>query len=332
MPRPADVMERLRKIDLDNGEPEVFENASQLRDWRRHHGDFGLDAATARKAQEFVNAMSVEHPETGGYLLSEKVSELFGISQVEDSVMQSLATIDENSSRFQVNPVFIDGTNEGRIMIDGDTPTFTDVAFGSKPSSWCNFFSDPVRVSRSLMQDCPQMAAALILILGGRIARKKNRTFTVGNGRNEPQGICAGATVGKTAASATAVTVAECWDLIGSVNSCYTERGTSRPLLMMHPLTLAALRKLASNEFELSGLARVPRILNSHMPTMAANSKAILYGNFRLAYKVFLSEARMIQDTENYAEYGQTAYGMFEFADGTTIDPDAVKSIQMAAS
>ena len=100
-------------------------------------------------------------------------------------------------------------------------------------------YSTLVKVSDELLQDAGfDLSSFLVGALGERIARATNAAFTSGTGSSQPEGIMANAALGKTAASATAVTADEILDLIYSIDRSY--RGSSSFGLMMNDNTVAS--------------------------------------------------------------------------------------------
>jgi HK97 family phage major capsid protein len=90
------------------------------------------------------------------------------------------------------------------------------------------------------------MESLLADLLGERLGRLANTQLTTGTGTSAPNGIITASSLGKTAASSTAVTSDELIDLIHSVDPAY--RQSPKVAFMFNDLTLAAIRKLKDGQ------------------------------------------------------------------------------------
>ena len=170
---------------------------------------------------------------------------------------------------------------EGGAIAESD-PTFGQVTLDAYK------YGVLIQVSHELVNDTA-------VDLEGYLARQAGRAlglaseahFITGDGSSKPQGITTVSTLGKTAASATAVTTDELIDLMHSVIQPYRSNGT----WMFKDSTLAAIRKLkdTTNQYLWApGLAgSVPSTILGHpyvtelnMPAMTTGLKSVLFGDF----------------------------------------------------
>lgn len=249
-------------------------------------------------------------------------------------------------------PTVDDTTNEGRIIGEntaaddnagagstgdgGPNPSFGKTTWGSY--KWT---SDAVLVPYELMEDAVVPLDSIIAaLLGERLGRGTNRKFTTGTGAGEPQGIVTGATLGVTAASATAITADEVIDLEHSVDVAYrTGAG-----YMLHDLTLAHIRKLKATTNQYiwqsnfnSGvpdtLNNRPYSVNNHMSNVGASSASLytmLFGQLSM-YKVRrVNQIRIYRLDERYRQKDQTGFVAFVREDGGILNPGTapIKSMQ----
>ena len=120
-----------------------------------------------------------------------------------------------------------------------------DMTFGVMTLDAYKYTSKIVRVSVELLQDSAfNLGAELGSLLGERLGRIQNTHATTGTGSSQPNGVVTASALGKTAASATAITTDEIIDLFHSVDRAY--RGNSS--FMAADSTVAAIRKLKDGD------------------------------------------------------------------------------------
>jgi HK97 family phage major capsid protein len=130
--------------------------------------------------------------------------------------------------------------------------------------------------------------------LGERLGRRANVELTTGDGDGDPNGIVTASTLGKTAASATAITTDELLDLQHSVNPAYRQSPKSR--FMFNDSTLAAIRKLKQGDGQYiwqmgdirmsapGTLLGSPYSINQAMANIATTNRSVIYGDFGKYY------------------------------------------------
>lgn len=165
-----------------------------------------------------------------------------------------------------------------------------DVTFGQKALEAYAYNTEWVRFSFELAQDSIfNMESLLGSLLGERLGRIANLRLTTGDGSGDPNGVVTASTLGKTAASATAVTYDEIIDLVHSVDPAY--RQSPKVRFMFNDLTLSALRKLKDGDGryiwtmgDVQG--GVPGTIlgyrysvNQAMPAMTTGLKSMIFGD-----------------------------------------------------
>ena len=139
-------------------------------------------------------------------------------------------------------PKVNDTAVDAALQTEGSATTVADMTFGNTDLS-AYTYSTLVKVSKQLLQDEEvNLIGYLTELLGQRIARATNAALTTGDGSSKPNGIITAATVGKTAAGATAITHEELIDLYYSVDPAY--RMGNSCYYMMNDAGHAAVRKL----------------------------------------------------------------------------------------
>jgi HK97 family phage major capsid protein len=232
-----------------------------------------------------------------------------------------------------------DTGNLGTILDENTAMSELDVVFTTNTLSAFMYVSGLVRVSYQLLQDSFfDLEDFLSRKLGERIGRIQNRHFTIGVDTTQPQGLVVGATSALTAASATAVTLAELMTLSRSIDPAY--RGSAA--WMMNDTTFGEIAALADTtgrplwQPDLTGgdqgrLLGYPVVINQDMPNTATGQRPIAFGDYRQAY--IIRDVRGIQMTrldERFAEYLQVGFFAYARADGGIDDAAAVRVITMA--
>lgn len=227
----------------------------------------------------------------------------------------------------------------GEIVNEGVAATEQDATFTSVTLNAFLYSSKIMRVSLQLLDDSSfDFAGFVMRACGQRIGRAMASHLIVGTGANQPRGIAVAAPVGKTAASATAVTYDELLDLQHSVDPLYRASGT----WVFNDLTYAALRKLKDTQSRplfgdlassspMTLLGR-PIAIDPNMPSMATGNKAILFGDLSLYYVRLVRDMRLMRLAERYAEFHQVGFLAFLRADADLIDAGTgpVKALAMA--
>lgn len=212
-----------------------------------------------------------------------------------------------------------------------------DVTFGQKVLDAYAFDTEWVRVSKELADDSIfAMETLLGTLLGERLGRLANLQLTTGSGSSAPNGIVTASTVGKTAASATAITFDEILDFEHSIDPAYRSGPNVR--YMFNDSTLLALRKLKDGDGNyLWQMGNVqggvpasfngrPYSINQAMDSLASAKKVMLFGDFSKYYvrKVGAPLIGAIQDKDFWPGFGVAGYIRF---DGELSDTSAVKHL-----
>jgi HK97 family phage major capsid protein len=230
-------------------------------------------------------------------------------------------------------PTVNDSANAGHILTEGSAAaTNVDPTFAAITLKAYVYTSDIVLIANQLIQDSAfNIDQEIGRLCGIRLGRILNTHCTTGTGSSQPKGIITAATLGKTAASATAVTYGEIVDLMHSVDPAYRAQRTAG--WMMHDNILAILKKLLDSNgrpiFMPAGDAPgdIDRILNKPVyinqgmaSAMTTGQKTVLFG---MLDKYIIRRALNVTVTvlrERYAEYFQTGVVTFMRFDGNLID------------
>ncbi|MGR9420654.1 phage major capsid protein [Rhizobium leguminosarum] len=178
-------------------------------------------------------------------------------------------------------------TQGADVVDDGSA----DVTFGQKQLEAYVYDTKFVKFSFELAQDSIfNMEALLGALLGERLGRIANAQLTTGTGTSAPNGVATASTLGKTAASATAIASDELIDLVHSVDPAY--RQAPKVGFQFNDLTLAAIRKLKDGQgnylWQMGDVTKgVPGSLlgyryaiNQAIASIATGNRTVLFGDF----------------------------------------------------
>ena len=181
----------------------------------------------------------------------------------------------------------VQGTEGVALTDDGSA----DAVFGQKQLESYDFNTKFVKFSWQLAQDSIfNMESLLADLLGERLGRLSNAQLTTGTGTSAPNGIVTAASLGKTAASTSAIVYDEVIDLVHSIDPAY--RQSPKVRFMFNDLTLAALRKLKDGDGKYIWTMGDVRVgapgsllgynysINQAMATIATGNKTVLFGDF----------------------------------------------------
>lgn len=306
--------ERAKKRPLSNGEARGQEDGDALTYRQVFHkfigagADMGELTAEERSvlkggvvAKEEMRAQNIATTTAGGFTVpTELANEIIKSMKAwgpmyDEDICTTLNTSSGNPIKV---PTVNDTAKEAGAHTEGVALTddgSEDVVFGQKSLDAYVFDTEFVRFSMELAQDSIfNMETLLGALLGERLGRTANKQLTIGTGSSAPNGVVTASSLGKTAASATAIASDEIIDLIHSVDPAY--RQSPKVRFMFNDLTLAAIRKLKDgqgnylwNMGDVQGgipgtLLGYRYSINQAVDTIATAKKTILFGDFGKYY------------------------------------------------
>ncbi|MFN9114564.1 MAG: phage major capsid protein, partial [Bacteroidota bacterium] len=218
-------------------------------------------------------------------------------------VANLLLTDSGNTLNFPTNN---DTSAKAVLVAEGSAATVQDTTF-AQVAVGAYTYRDLIKLSKELIQDSAfDIEAYVANLMGTRFGRAANESCTTGTGSSQPQGVVTGSTLGKTAASATAITFAEILDLVHSVDPEYRRNGR----FMMHDNVLAYIKKLSIGAsdarplWQPSFIVGEPAtidgfqyVINQDMDsTINTASKLILFGDFS---KYLVRQSRALEILRN---------------------------------
>jgi HK97 family phage major capsid protein len=278
----------------------------------------------------------------GGYTIPEGWTSELDIARQFVGEVESVARVFSTATGNTLPIPKVDDTaTDASLQTEGSATTVADMTFGNTDLSAYNY-STLVKVSKQLLQDEEvNLIGYLTELLGQRIARATNAALTTGDGSGKPNGIITAATVGKTAASATAITHEELIDLYYSVDPSY-RMGTSC-YYMMNDAVHAAVRKLGltaaenfnpitfSNDGTMFILGKEVKINQDMASAISTGNKTILFGDFS-GYAVRVAGGiNVLRMDERYADELNVGFIAYKRVDGDLISAGApLKVLQQA--
>jgi HK97 family phage major capsid protein len=293
-----------------------------------------------KNSYDVQNALQIGTDSEGGYLVPDEFERTLVESLVEENIFRQLAKVITTSSGDKKIPVVASkGTaswveEEGNILESDDA--FGQVSIGAFK------LATMIKVSEELMNDSIfNLENYIAKEFARRIGAKEEEAFFIGNGTGKPTGIfnsTAGASIGVTAASATAITVDEVIDLYHSLGSPYRKNA----VFVMNDATVKAIRKLKDGNGQYIwqpsiAVGQPDTILNrpvktsAYVPTIEATARTIAFGDFSY-YWIADRQGRSFQRlNELFAATGQVGFRATQRVDGKLILAEAIKVLQQKA-
>lgn len=273
-------------------------------------------------------AQSVGTASAGGYTVPQ------GFVDKLEMAMKAYGNVEAVSSVMTTDagndlpwPTINDTSNTGELVAENAAVAAQDMAFANITMKAYYYSSKTILVPWELLQDSAFSIEDLIAeVAGERLGRIKNTHFTTGDNSSKPQGVVPFATLGKTAASATAVTYLELIDLEHSIDPAL--RKTTSCRWMFNDVVLQAAKKLQDAENRplwLPGVAvnapdtilGYPYSVNQDMALMTTGQKTILFGDFKRGYKVRrVRDVQLFRVTDKYIETRQVGFIAYTRCDG----------------
>jgi HK97 family phage major capsid protein len=339
------MADRLPADELANREPSHIRELGRL----PHNTEFvnyiragkeALDpearSAMARKIQNALTTVDA----AGGYLVPQSFSDRFETMLKRYDGLFDLATLFETSTGSSTGFPVLDDVGAAAAVVAENNPSatnadavFATVAFNSCPTWRTGFIAAPVELVGDSAFDFQALLAGAFAV---RIARGVGASFVTK--------LLSSATQGKLAASATAITSDEIFDLIDSLDPDYAVNGS----FLMRRSTFTALSKLKATaggqyvfpqQLDAAGrplLCGYPVYMSPSMGAMTAGLKPISFGDHSKFIRRQVRNSFVVKTyVERQAELGRICFEGFARIDGDLAKGAAtspVKYLQQAAS
>ena len=284
----------------------------------------------------------------GGYIVPDEwVPELVRTMEAHAGMLEAGRIIQTSHGRqlhVPTVPFFGGGasaTQKGVRIGENVSSALNDVNLGEKLLDAYVYSSGEIVWTWEMMQDSMFPIVPLTLEIGGeRVGAIVNQELTTGTGSSQPNGAVTASSLGKTAASATAITGDEVVDLKHSVNRAY--RRSARCYFMMNDATLAYITKLSYGTTDTSvwvpsfaqgvpdTILGHPYIINDDMASIATANKTILFGDFGKYWIRKAGFPELARSDERDIANRRSVFYVFDRYDGELVDANAVKHLIQA--
>ena len=298
-------------------------------DMIRNRGNYG----------EIRNALSIGEDSEGGYTVPDEFERKLVEALEENNLFRSLATVIRTSSGTRKIPIAED-TGEASWIDEGEEIPESDTTFGQTSLSAYKL-GTMIKISNELLNDSAfDLASYIARRFGVRMGNAEERAFITGDGVGKPLGLLddAGAQVGVTAASSTAVTFDEIFQLYYALKAPYRRKASflcNEALV----LQLMQMKDKNGNYIWKPGLdvGKPDTILNrplrtsTFMPDLKAGNKALVFGDFSYYWIADRQNRTFRRLNELYARTDQVGFLTTQRVDGKLILPEAVQCLRMKA-
>ena len=345
-----DRLERQTALDAElskptasplTGKPTTATGEKTGRGSKEYRKSFWSAMRAKNLSMEVSNALQVGTDTEGGYLAPDEFERTLIEALEEENMFRSLAHVIQTSSGDRKIPVVASKGTASWVDEEGTIPE-SDDAF-SQVSIGAYKLATLVKVSEELLNDSVfDLEAYISREFARRIGNKEEEAFFTGDGTGKPLGVLAatgGAEIGVTAASATAFTADEVFDLFYSLKAPYRRSA----VFVMNDATVKALRKLKDNNGQYlwqpgltagapNTLLNRPVYTSAFMPALEAGAKSVLFGDLSY-YWVADRQGRSFRRLgELFAPTGQVGFLATQRVDGRLILPEAVKVMQQKSA
>lgn len=283
-----------------------------------------------RHVADELRAQSIGTNSAGGYTVPQDFAKTIEVALKDFSGVRQAATVVPTSDgRALPWPTVNDTTVSGALIAENAADSEQDVAFSQLSLGAYTFTSRLVKVSIELLQDSAVDVSALLgRLLGERLGRGTAAYYATGTGSSQPQGIVTAATLGKTAASATAFTYDEMLDLKHAVDPAY--RVNSK--WMMNDAILKAVKKLKDLDGRPIWQPNIAQVVPATIDgdgyvieqgmssALTTGQKIMLYGELSKFLIRDVLGYQLVVLRELYAANRQVGFNMFMRSDSKLID------------
>ena len=296
------------------------------------------DMLRGRISNAALEGLSIGEDEKGGYTVPDEFERKLVEALEENNIFRGLATVIRTSSGTRKIPIAED-SGEASWIDEGEEIPEADTTFGQTTLAAYKM-GTMIKISNELLHDSAfDLASYIARRFGVRMGNAEEKAFIQGDGVGKPLGLLAetgGVPVGVTAASETAVTFDEIFDLYYALKSPYRKKAK---FLCNEALLLQLMKIKDKNDNYIwkpslevgkpdTVLSR-PIITSSYMPAIAKGEKALLFGDFSYYWIADRQNRTFKRLNELYARTDQVGFISTQRVDGKLILPEAIQALKM---
>ena len=295
------------------------------------------------KGDQFAvrNALSIGEDTEGGYTVPDEFERRLIQALEENNIFRQMATVIKTNSGTRKIPIAND-TMEAQWIDEGEEIPETDTKFGQTTLSAYKL-GTMIKISNELLHDSAfDLASYIAARFGVAMGNAEERAFFTGDGDKKPLGILdetGGAQLGVTAASQTAITFDEIFDLYYSLKSPYRRNAQ----FVCNETILLQLMKLKDKNDNYLwkpslDIAKPDTLLgrpirtSSFMPGIAKGERVLLFGDLKHYWVADRQNRTFRRLNELYARTDQVGFLTTQRVDGRLILPEAVKVLKMSGN
>lgn len=284
----------------------------------------------ARLTSAEIRALQVGTDSEGGYLVPTEFERMLVEILEELNIMRTVATTITTGASREI-PIEAGHGTASWIAEEG--------AYGESDESFAQKVMDAwkvgrlIKISEELLMDSAfPMAPYLARRLAESIAIAEEAAFVAGDGTAKPEGVVPNATVGVTAASATAVAADEIINMYHEPKRRYRARSS----WLMADSTALAIRKLKDGDNQYlwqpglqagqpDRLLGRPVVISDNVPAIATGNRSIAFGDMSYYWIGDREQTVIRRLDELYAANGQVGFRGHRRVDGLLTLAEAVQ-------
>lgn len=290
-----------------------------------------------KKNTDVQNSLQIGSDSEGGFLVPDEYEGQLIQALQEANMLRNMCNVITTSYGDRKIPVV--ASNGSAAWMDEES-AFTESDEGFTQVTLSAYkLGTMLKVSDELLNDSYfDLEAYIAAEFARRIGAAEEEAFLTGNGTGKPTGLLnatGGASLGVTAASATAITLDEVVDLYHSLKSAYRKNAS----FLVNDATVKAIRKLKDGQGQYLWTPSViagtpdtilnrPVITSQYMPVAAAGEKTVLFGDFKYYWIADRQGRTFKRLNELYAANGQVGFLVSQRLDAKLILPEAIKVLQ----
>ena len=295
----------------------------------RNAFDTAMRKGKATLSADVLNALQVGTDSEGGYITPEEFDTMLVAARQDINELRQYATVITTGSDRNIPTEATLGT--ASWTAEEAAASLVDTAFG-RIVLGSHKMTTAVKVSDELLQDSFfNVEAYLAGVIGKRFGLLEEAAFVNGDGSGKPTGIVQGSTLGKTLASATAITEVELMDIFHSLGRPYRAGAT----WMFNDTVAKNIRKLVDGNGQFiwqpglvagqpDTILSRPVLVSSAMPAPTTGLKSIIFGDLK-GYTIADRKGTSVQRlNELYAINGQVGYVANARTEGKVTDTNAI--------